>query len=71
MIEYHTFQTTVGIVKPLIMQRTVKDKNIVMHFHGRIYPILMRRAINKKRVMVSRPKFKNVLTKNGSGTSTD
>ena len=70
---YRKFQSTVQMIKPLILERTKKDNITPLHFRGQPFKLMMRRFLGKKILLAQKQKtFKKVGEKNkGSGISTD
>ena len=66
---YCTFGGIVKVIKEVILKRTQKDKNNNVHFFSKAYRPTLYRYLSLKQIKGGR--FAKVLTKNGSGTSTD
>jgi hypothetical protein len=71
MLGYHRFQNIVSIIKPLILQRTKKENYVPLHFCGQSYQAILKRSLLLRQLVMGKPKFKKILVKHGSGTSTD
>ena len=68
---YYTFKSIVANIKPIILQRTSKDRYESVHFFGKAYEMTVRRYLSKKLLLRGRLKQKRMEVKNGSGNSTD